>query len=703
MGGRVGLIDTAVKTSQTGYIQRRLVKGLEDLKVEYDMTVRNNKNKIIQYSYGDDGIDPIRVESQIIPLVNMSVEEIYTHYQMPSDNTKDDVFTTSYTKPTLKRLKKQIPDTNKRCKEIIDMMIEYRDTIIKYVFKMRDDKKVNIPVAFQQIINNVRGQQYINVNSMVDITPLETLDLIDDGYKRINSFHYVKPTELFKIMYYYYLTPKDLLMVKRFNRNAVEILIEKIVLQYKRSIIAPGEMVGIIAAQSIGEPTTQMTLNTFHFAGVASKSNVTRGVPRIEEILSLSENPKNPSCTIFMHTDQEENQENAQNIINKIENTTLKSIVNSVKICFDPDDLNTLMVEDSELITQFKEFENMLDDCGNANKDEAEKSNWIIRMELNAENMLDKNITIEDINFAIKNVYSDELDCLFGDYNSDNIVFRIRLNSVIKKIKEKNNNTKPLDQSNEIYLIQNFQDQLLNNMVLRGVKDIGRVIPRKITDSVTEKDGKYTKRDIWVLDTVGTNLMDLLSIDYVDTTRTITNDIQEIYRVLGIEAARQAIFDEISEVIEFDSTYINYHHLSLLCDRMACNDKMVSIFRHGINNDNIGPIAKASFEETPEMFLKAARHAELDPMRGVSANVMCGQEGYFGTSAFQVLLDLDKFTEISAEEWSDNNTQKIIDDAFGDLAYNDDPCSISKLSVSNNIQNINTIDIGDENDYDVGF
>tara|TARA_B110000285_G_scaffold172326_1_gene193032 strand:- start:263 stop:1477 length:1215 start_codon:yes stop_codon:yes gene_type:complete len=404
-----------------------------------------------------------------------------------------------------------------------------------------------------------------------------------------------------------------------------------------------------------------------------------------------------------MHTDQEENQDNAQNIMNKIENTTLKSLVNSIKICFDPDDLNTLMTEDNELIAQFNVFENMLNTCGNTNKDESEKSNWIIRMELNAENMLDKNITIEDINFAIKNVYSDELDCLFSDYNSDNIVFRIRLNSVIKKIKDKNNNTKPLDQSNEIYLIQNFQNQLLNNMVLRGVKDIDRVIPRKITDSVIEKDGKYNRRDIWVLDTVGTNLLDLLSIDYVDTTRTITNDIQEIYRVLGIEAARQAIFDEISEVIEFDSTYINYHHLSLLCDRMACNDKMVSIFRHGINNDNIGPIAKASFEETPEMFLKAARHAELDPMRGVSANVMCGQEGYFGTSAFQVLLDLDKFTEISAENWSDDSSQKIIDEGFGDLAYNDDPCSISKLSVSNNIQNIITTNIGDDNDYDVGF
>ena len=114
------------------------------------------------------------------------------------------------------------------------------------------------------------------------------------------------------------------------------------------------------------------------------------------------------------------------------------------------------------------------------------------------------------------------------------------------------------------------------------------------------------------MDTVGSNLLDLLSSDFVDTEKTVTNDILEIYNILGIEAARQAIFDEFSDVIEFDSTYINYHHLSILADRMTCNDKMVSIFRHGINNDDIGPIAKASFEETPEMFLKAARHGELD-------------------------------------------------------------------------------------------
>ena len=126
-------------------------------------------------------------------------------------------------------------------------------------------------------------------------------------------------------------------MVKRFNKNALIELVNQIVASYKKSIVAPGEMVGMIAAQSIGEPTTQMTLNTFHFAGVASKSNVTRGVPRIEEILSLSENPKNPSCTVHLFPDEERNQENAQSIMNQLEHTKLREVVNTIQICFDPD------------------------------------------------------------------------------------------------------------------------------------------------------------------------------------------------------------------------------------------------------------------------------------------------------------------------------------------------------------------------------
>ena len=539
---------------------------------------------------------------------------------------------------------------------------------------------------------------------MVDITPLEAFDIIDEGFKQIEGLYYIKPTELFKTLYYYYMNPKDLLMVKRFNKNSLIELVSQIVSSYKKAIVAPGEMVGMIAAQSIGEPTTQMTLNTFHFAGVASKSNVTRGVPRIEEILSLSENPKNPSCTVHLFPDEERNQENSQNIMVQLEHTKLREVVESIQICFDPDDFNTLIDEDVNTMEQYKEFENLIDNCLGEEKEDTEKSKWIIRMKLNIEEMLDRNISTDDIHFAIKNAYNNDVSCVYNDYNADKLIFRIRLNNIISSKKKSTNKQQSLDQQDEIYMLKNFQDQLLDNLILRGVKNINKVVPRKITDSLVKEDGSYVKTETWVVDTVGTNLLDLLGLDYIDVNRTYTNDIQEIYNVLGIEAARQAIFNEISEVIEFDSTYINYHHLSLLCDRMTCNSTMVSIFRHGINNDNIGPIAKASFEETPEMFLKAARHAEVDPMRGVSANVMCGQEGYFGTSAFQVVLDIDKITQIQPQEWNEENKSKEIEAGFAGIVNSEkDPCSIANLEIQNNIQNIVATDMGDVDDYDPGF
>jgi DNA-directed RNA polymerase II subunit RPB1 len=582
-------------------------------------------------------------------------------------------------------------------------MISRRNQIISDIFNFRNEKKIHIPVSFKHIINNIQGQQYININSMIDITPMEAFELIDDGFNQIKSIFYVQPTKLFETMYYFHLTPKDLLMVKRFNRKALILLINDIVLNYKKSIVAPGELVGMIAAQSIGEPTTQMTLNTFHFAGVASKSNVTRGVPRIEEILSLSENPKNPSCTIALLPHDETEQANAQKLMHRIEHTKLREIVNSVQICFDPDDLNSLIEEDVVIIEQYKKYQNMVEECVNEESQaDIERSKWIIRIEMNEEEMLDKNISMDDVHFAIKNAYRNQISCIYSDYNDDKLIFRLRLENVIsnkKKIGVQNS----LDQSDEIYILKNFQDQILDNLVLRGVKKIDRVIPRKITDTIREDDGVYVKNETWVLDTVGTNLLELLSLDYIDANRTTTNDIQEIYNVLGIEAARQAIYNEITEVMEFDSTYINYHHISLLCDRMTCNDKMVSIFRHGINNDDIGPIAKASFEETPEMFLKAARHGELDPMRGVSANIMCGQEGYFGTSAFQVVLDIEEIIKQKGEEFDEVTDSEFIANSFEGITQNNDICSVNNIAMINNVQNIPIVDTGGDNDYNPGF
>ena len=912
-------------TSQTGYIQRRLIKGLEDLKVEYDMTVRNSKGKIVQFAYGDDGLETTRVENQVIPLVGMSLEDIYMHYDINGLNDHDTGLLEIYSKGTVSRMKKQRPETKKICKTYIEKMIKYRTELVEDMFKNRDDNGVRLPVAFQNIIVNIQGQLGLTANSVVDITPLEAFQVIEEHFAKLRKIHYVQPTRLFEIMYYFYLSPRDLLVAKRFHRKALELLLETIEMKYKQAIVHPGEMVGVIAGQSIGEPTTQLTLNsvtyeteilvrdaskqirrvkigdftkwgietcakidymedkdttyaelseyyevpcanedgetvwrrieavtqhpvinedgtntmlkiktkgcreviatkaksflqlvdgkiqsingselkvgdylpvskktleyakevgyhsyitssnivpniidgnlvmeernnrfpdiefdkivsieevpnttkyaydltvedtrtfdcinglclndTFHLAGVASKSNVTRGVPRIEEILRLTKNPKNPSLTVHLKPLDEGTQDRAVQFANMMEHTKLIDVVKSIKICFDPNEQTTLMDEDKLLMEQFNEFENMLKECNETAEDDVvnsaipTRSKWIVRMEMDAETLLDKNITMDDIHFAIKNsYYGKEISCVYSDYNMDKLVFRIRMNSSVfkKKDKKTKGQLEYLDQSDEIYLLKNFQDSMLNNIVLRGVNGIENVIPRKLQNMVVKDETKYSKKDVWILDTTGSNLLETLALDFIDNTRTFSNDIKEVFNILGIEAARQVLYNEFAEVMEFADVYINYHHLSLLCDRMTCTKDMVSIFRSGILNDDIGPIAKGTFEVHTEVFLDAARHGDFDHMRGVSANVMCGQYGLYGTNAFNVVLDVKEMMKLSEANLDESNTSEQIDAAYVKSMENKmGECSAASISIVNNIQNINTNNATlCDDDYNMGF
>jgi DNA-directed RNA polymerase II subunit RPB1 len=730
MAGRIGLIDTAVKTSTTGYIQRRLIKGLEDIKVEYDMTVRNSKGKIIQYRYGDDGFDSTKTESQIVPLVEMSIEDIYTHYDILGLNDYDKDLLVVYTKGTVSRMKRQKVESKNKCLSYIEKMIENRDKLVSHVFKDKNENNVVVPVSFHHIIVNTQGQLELNSNSIVDITPLEAFELIEEYFDKLTKISYSQPTVLFETLYYFFLSPRDLLIKKRFHRKGLVLLLENILLKYKKSIVHPGEMVGIISGQSIGEPSTQLTLNTFHGSGIASKSNVTRGVPRIEELLRLTKNPKNPSLTIQLRTVDQTNKERASYYAKMIEYTKLIDLVSSFKVCFDPIDDKTFIEEDVELLNQFKTFEKMVEECNDSEESnngsshqEPEKSKWIVRLELNPELLLNKNITMDDIHFAIKHGhYGDNISCVYSDYNSDKLVFRIRPNSnIFSKNNRRRGQADSLDQMDDIYLIKNFQDNLLNNTILKGINGITNVIPRKNQNTVVKEDGKFVKKDVWVLDTTGSNLLDTLALDFIDYRKTWSNDVREVFDVLGIEAANRVLFNEMTEVMEYSGVYINYHHLSLLCDRMTCNKNMVEIFRSGILNDNIGPISKSTFEVHTEVLLQAARHSEFDEVNSVSSSVLLGQHGNFGTNLFNIVMDMDAIHnmetsgELSTSNYSQQNAE--IEDMFylSNAAKENDMCSKSKIEINNHIQNIHlTLDPSvsgsiDENkyeyddDYDLGF
>jgi DNA-directed RNA polymerase II subunit RPB1 len=524
---------------------------------------------------------------------------------------------------------------------------------------------------------NIKNQFDQN-SQQTDITPFEAYQEIDKYYEKFleNVF---KPCYMFKLAYYYYLNPASIIVNHRFTKDSLSFLLEKIVYMYKKSLVNPGEMVGLISAQSIGEPTTQMNLNTFHLAGISTKSNVTRGVPRMEEILALTSNMKNPSMTIYLKQDEESNRDKAFDMISRIENTKFKNFVTKSEIYYDPDDLNTIIEKDKGVMERYKEFNEILKDCF-VEDQEVSVNRWIIRLTLNKTAMIDSNLTLDEIHFSIKSIYNDNVSCFYNDMDDDEVVFRIRLTNILK------NKSKPLslDEDDHIYMVKSFQHNLLNNIVLRGVNGIDKVNLLQIQNYMVfnEASGDFDKKEVYALDTIGSNLLNVLSLDYIDAERTFTNNIIETLEVLGIEAARKCLFNEILEVLSFDGGYVNHHHLSLLCDRMTCNESMVSIFRHGINNDDIGPIAKASFEETTEMFLKAARHGELDEMRGVSANIMCGQNGYYGTSAFSVYLNMLELQKLKKESVYKKEETNI----FDDLLKEDDQCSIKNLKIASNLE-----------------
>jgi DNA-directed RNA polymerase II subunit RPB1 len=568
------------------------------------------------------------------------------------------------------------------------------------------------------MIANIQGQLNLNANSIVDITPLETFELVEEYMNKLKALHYAKPTPLFEILYYYYLTPKDLLVNKRFHRKGLTLLLENVLLKYKQAIVHPGEMVGVIAGQSIGEPTTQLTLNTFHLAGVASKSNVTRGVPRIEELLRLTKNPKNPSLTVHLKPLDEGEQDKATQYANMLEHTKLIDVVKSVQVCFDPNDKATTLEQDRILMEQFYEFEDMIKDCAGDQyeEDNQNKSKWIIRIEMDEETLLDKNITMDDIHFTITNSYKNDITCVYSDYNASNLVFRLRLNSNALSKKKQKGVAETLDQSDEIYLLRNFQETILNNIVLRGINGIRNVIPRKLQNQVVmdkkmddrliqKEDGKFIKKDTWILDTTGSNLLEVLGLDFIDGNRTFSNDVNEIFTTLGIEAARQVIYNEFVEVMEFSDVYINYHHLSLLCDRMTSTKGMVSIFRSGILNDDIGPISKSTFEVHTEVLLKASRHAEFDHMRGVSASVMMGQHGYFGTGSFNLVLDMKEMENAEDMDVDMKDKNEEIERVFGGLEDRTDVCAKNNVLIQNNLAAVKQTDVGgcEDDDYDIGF
>jgi DNA-directed RNA polymerase II subunit RPB1 len=396
-----------------------------------------------------------------------------------------------------------------------------------------------------------------------------------------------------------------------------------------KSWVIPGEMAGIIAAQSLGEPTTQMTLNTFHLAGVAAKSGMTRGVPRLKELLKVTQNPRATSLTIFLRPDIRKSKEEARRLAQEMEFTMLKDLVTTSRIYYDPRDDATLIDDDKEWLSFFAAFEQDTTPPTVEGEEAKARSPWILRLELDREKMFNKNITMEDVGFVLRKAASSELTVSYTDHNATNMVFRIRM-------------ALSPGEMDGLALIKQWQNKLLTSVLVRGLPGLRSVSFRKMTNEIFEKnpanDNKYEDAEQFVLDTFGTNFLDVLIHPDVDGRRLLSNHVHDIYENLGIEAARSVLFKEIFTLFE-QAAPVNYRHVALLCDAICNRGRMMSADRYGVNKKKTGPLAKASFEQTEDIMLRAALFGEMDPITGVSANIMTGQPIRGGTSFTQVLLD----------------------------------------------------------------
>ncbi|GAK66175.1 beta and beta-prime subunits of DNA dependent RNA-polymerase [Moesziomyces antarcticus] len=631
MAGREGLIDTAVKTAETGYIQRRLVKALEDVMVCYDGTVRNSTNNVIQFAYGEDGIDGAQVETQTLLTLKLNDADFRHMFHV---DLHDGGFRKGSLRPGL-------GDWSQELQDLLDeefAILEADRHLLRTEIFQSDQVQVRLPMNVARLVMNAQQIFHIDHRKPSDLSPAEVIIGLREVLERlvvirgddpISREAQLNATLLFKIHLRSYLCSKLVIERHHINKEAWEWILGEIEGQFARSVANPGEMCGTLAAQSIGEPATQMTLNTFHYAGVSSK-NVTLGVPRLKEIINCAENIKTPSVTVYLTEEYSQSQESAKVIQTALAHTTLQTVTSAVEVHYDPDPSATVIEEDKDFVEAFfaipdEEVEASLE----------RQSPWLLRLELDRAQMLDKDLTMADVASKISAMFGQDIFVMHSEDNAEQLVLRIR---VVDNDPEKE------AQGEEEIFLKNLASQMLAEIDLKGIKGIKKVYivqqdnkTRRI-DPVT---GDWRTVSEWVLETDGSNLSEVLAVHGVDAIRTSCNNPVEIFRVFGIEAARNSLLKETRAVIEFDGSYVNYRHLALLCDIMTSQGALMAITRHGINRTNQGALMRCTFEETVELLIEAASMGDIDDCKGVAQNVLLGQMAPMGTGAFDLNLDLD--------------------------------------------------------------
>ncbi len=651
LAAREGLIDQTVRTAESGYVQRKLIKSTEDFMVNYDGTVRNAVGRIQQFIYGESGADTVKQYEYKFNIMEMSNTEVADKFK--------------FTKDELKQVKNFSDADNEK---YYKFMLEVRDKLRHTQMKSTNEYKTlatnyMLPVNINRIINNIKNNS--EKKGSVNLDAEFIIKLIDRILENKNTRLYCLTDEemanpscvkylddqmsktAFKYALHESIGPKKSIIIHKFSKEQLEEIAQEVISSFNKSIVEPGEMVGIIAAQSLGEPVTQLMLNAFHSSGVGGKGGTNIGVDRIKEVFSLSKNPKEPSMVIYLDKEYRGKKDFANKIASHIKFTTIKDLRSKIEIFYDPKPYakNGFMEKDN-IKTIFYTYQQNKQCCSN----NIDGLPWLMRIEFDKEKLLNKEVSLLDI----KSQFCFSWEKRYLDIKSVKREKRQLLEKIsqLAVLSNTDNDDVPtihlrFDMTNfGSSTLIDFMDMFVDEFKLKGMPNIedvrgGGKASEERYISFDNPEKSMEKQTEYVVYTKGINMYEIRNIIGVDLNRTYCDDIITTYEIFGIEAARNLIIREIINVLTGNGSSTNYQHICMFGDLMTSVGALTSIDRHGLNKLDTDPLSRASFEKTVDQLITAAVFNEIDHMKSVSSRIMAGLCIKGGTGLCNLIIDND--------------------------------------------------------------
>lgn len=572
MSGREGLVDTAVKTAETGYMSRRLMKSLEDLSTQYDDTVRNSSSGIVQFQFGADKLDPVDMEGSAVPV---HFDRTFTHAETTTWNNKERGLLpfeiTALCEQLLLPEKKKLQRRRLRDNQLLPYYDESGDS----VDVDEHESARGFLDTLQRYIGNLATRQ-AKSRQKAGLDELEDEPMLVRGKPNIPREDSRKAAHIERVAK----------VSERTLREFVRLCLTK----YEKAKVEPGHAVGAVGAQSIGEPGTQMTLRTFHFSGVAGMS-ITGGVPRIKEIINASKLISTPiiKCPLQNPNDMVA----ARMVKGRIEKTYISDVIRFIEDMWSARSATLCMLVDVAGLAEMH-LDITVEDVANA----------ICR---------DRKLKIKSDDVSVRN------ECIFVEVTHDSANATVSRTAASKKLS--------LDEGGSDLLLRvNHLKRSIPLLAISGHPEATRAIIE-----VSETSGNKVLVE-------GYGLRLCMNTEGVVGESCTSNSVMEVNTVLGIEAARSTIAEEIGLVM--GDMGIDPRHMQLLADVMTYKGEVLGITRFGLSKMRDSVLQLASFEKTPDHLFEAAAGMKRDKIEGVSECIIMGQTMSVGTGSFRVVRRL---------------------------------------------------------------